>query len=145
MLDLSRNKISQISNAAFHGLDSIQKIDLRDNFLITLDDRLFYWANVANKEIFLAGNPWLCNCLVKWIKKEYRKGQAIIGMLTDVKQLLCHRPDFLKRVPMVRVPLREFTCDHDYYYYEYVDEAVDDGDSEDDLETAEPETVTTGE
>ena len=117
ILDLSRNEISELSNSAFIGLDTIHKIDLRKNKLVTLDDRMFHWQNYHDKEIYLSGNPWLCNCLVKWIKKDYRKKSERISMFSDLTRMKCNLPDYLKGKAIVRVSLKDFTCDHDYYYY----------------------------
>ena len=48
-------------------------------------------------------------------------------MFTDGLDMLCSRPLHLDGTPVIRVHLREFTCDHDYYYYYYVDESEADG------------------
>ena len=120
-LDLSRNYIDKVHYRALNGLDHIQTIDLRENHLITLDDRTFYWRYVEGKQIYLKGNDWLCNCLLKWIKTDYKKKTERSGLIADVESMKCARPYFLEGSPIVKAALRDFTCDHDYYYYYYYD------------------------
>ena len=122
ILDLRENAISHLSNAAFHGLNSIQKIDLRYNKLITLDYRMFHWSNYQDKEIYLGKNPWLCNCLVKWLKKHYRRDTNLMRMFSDLGDMRCHLPAQLENKLIIRVSVKQFTCDHEYYYYYEVED-----------------------
>ncbi len=117
-LDLSNNRLNKISRRAFAGLDDIRKIDLRNNSLITLDETSFYWQNYERKEIHLGGNPWLCNCLLKWLKREFRRMTSLANSLKDPMAMLCDSPRLLEGVPVKRVHLRDFTCNHGYYYYD---------------------------
>ena len=91
-LDLSYNSIDKISMWAFEGMDTMQKIDLSHNYLATLDSRTLYWADPRGREILLAGNPWLCNCLLKWIKRELKQQTDLSTMFTDGLDMLCSRP-----------------------------------------------------
>lgn len=121
-LDLRYNSIYTISAYAFHGLDNVQRIDLRHNQLITLDDRTFYWQQPAGKEVLLFDNPWLCNCLIKWIKKDFLKGAPRLKVIADVEELVCSRPRGLKDLHITSIKLSDFTCNHDYYdYFTYDD------------------------
>ncbi|KAK2141390.1 hypothetical protein LSH36_1110g00019 [Paralvinella palmiformis] len=141
-LDLSHNLIDKVSIWAFDGLDTIQRIDLRHNELTTLDDRTLYWTDPSGRQIFLAHNPWLCNCLLKWIKREHKRKTELSTMFVDGSDMLCARPHFLEDMSVTRVHLRDFTCDHDYYYYYVVSESEaddeedmnDDGDVDDEYE-----------
>lgn len=122
-IDLRYNMIGDISPLAFEGLHNAEVIDLRGNHLITLDQQTFVWENSRLREVYLAENHWLCNCLLKWMKRDFRRRRRSAQVLADLAQLRCARPDFLNDREIVRVPLREFTCDHDYYYYyEYYEE-----------------------
>ena len=65
-LDLSHNRIRKISRRSFHGLQSVRKIDLRHNRLVILDQQTFtslQHNTAAQVEVFVAENPWLCNCI----------------------------------------------------------------------------------
>lgn len=67
-LDLSHNRINKLSKRAFVGLGGVQKIDLRHNRLITLDDTTFAGLKNAGRSrvaVYIADNPWLCNCIFK--------------------------------------------------------------------------------
>ena len=116
-LDLSHNSIKDVSPFAFEGMDNIATIDLRVNQMITLDERIFTWEGARLRAVHLAENPWLCNCLLQWMKKDYRKKTPLADVIADLTSLKCKRPEFLAGKPIVRVPVKEFTCDHDYYYY----------------------------
>ena len=116
-LDLSHNAIKDISHAAFEGMKNIRTIDLRSNQLITLYEDTFEWPDSRLREVYLAQNNWLCNCLMKWLKNDYKKRRKRVEIFADLKSMKCARPDYLAKRPIVRVAAREFTCDHDYYYY----------------------------
>ena len=117
-LDLSHNKIKDVSARAFVGLKCIIKLDLRYNELITLDERTFLWhSSPTKRRIYLGSNPWLCNCLLKWLRRDYKRKTDLIYSIADVRSIRCYRPDFLSGKSLVKVSMRELTCDHDYYYY----------------------------
>lgn len=135
-LNLSDNRISKISRRAFHGLMSIQQIDLRNNRLVTLDEFAVSSLTPADGSttIFLSGNPWLCNCMVKWLRREAKKQSSVTeaaNSIGDWKSMKCDRPAELEAMPLVSVPLKDFTCDHDYYYYYYDDDYDDKGSNND--------------
>ena len=123
-LDLSYNFISSISAFAFHGLDNVRRIDLRFNHLYTLDDRTLYWPMPADRQIFLAHNPWLCNCQIRWMKHDYKRKAERFKIVQDREKMLCERPHFYRGRPITRLFQREFTCTHDYFIYYFYDDPV---------------------
>ncbi len=131
-LDLSNNHLEDISPIAFEGMNNIEKIDLRHNGLITLDERTVHWPGSRLQELFLADNQWLCNCLLQWLKRDYKKQNQRSELFVDLHLVTCIRPDYLNGRQLVRIPMRELTCDHDYYYYYEEDypEAYDTYDNE---------------
>lgn len=116
-LNLRGNGISDISPYAFEEMPNLEEIDLRENSLITLDENTFFYPNSRVREVWLADNNWLCNCLLQWLRKEYKKHTPKAAAFVDLEQVRCQRPDYLHDRPLVRIPRRELTCDHDYYYY----------------------------
>ena len=116
-LNLRHNAISDISPFAFEDMPNLEEIDLRNNELITLDEHTFFFPGSRVQEVWLAENKWLCNCLLHWIRKEYKKRTSKAAAFVDLDQVRCQRPEYLYGRPLVRVPKRELTCDHDYYYY----------------------------
>jgi Leucine-rich repeat (LRR) protein len=145
-LDLSHNLIYSLGVSALQGLEHLVKLDLRYNDLITLDDRTFYWSNFTDRNIFISENPWLCNCLLKWLKRAQKKREAIAGLFADLLDVRCKRPSFLEHRPIVKIALRHFTCDHDYYYYqteddyyEYDENTVGGDDDEDEYDDEDDE------
>ena len=117
-LDLSHNQISDVSSRAFLGLKSVAKLDLRHNALLTLDEKTFSYLNASNtRRIYLSSNPWLCNCLLKWLRRDYKKQTEMVRSIVDMRAVRCTRPDFLLGKPLIRISTKTLTCDHDYYYY----------------------------
>ena len=116
-IDLRYNLISDISPLAFEGLVNTEVLDLRGNHLITLDQQTLTWQGSRLREVYLADNLWLCNCLLKWIKRDYKRRRGTMHIMADISSLRCSRPEFLLDRLIIRVPMREFSCDHDYYYY----------------------------
>ena len=135
-LDLSYNNINDISSRAFIGLANIVRLDLRHNKLITLDEKTFNWPESSTlkreRRIYLSQNPWLCNCLLKWLRRDYKRQNdkhrnlkrrelkspvTNVKSIVDIRSMRCQRPDFVSGRPLIRVSLKDLTCDHDYYYY----------------------------
>ena len=121
-VDLSNNSIDVISHLAFVGLDRIREVDLRSNVLVTLDQRWFdSIKNVNNFGVRLSGNPFVCNCMMRWLKKEFRRKSpsSLINIFHDLFEIKCNRPVQFRDFPVVRLPMRELHCYHNYYYYYY--------------------------
>jgi len=117
-LDLRYNYIGDVSPMAFEGMGKVEIIDLRGNNLITLEKESLTWTNSRLREIYLSDNKWLCNCLLKWMKSDYKnRSGSVTSLIADLTSLRCHRPDKLNGRPVIRIPIRDLTCDHDYYYY----------------------------
>jgi len=84
-LNFSSNRIRSISAKAFHGVaGQIRVIDLRNNRLPTLDEMTFHQLSTggfvsnplsATVEVYLSGNRWLCNCLLKWLRQHLKQQQ----------------------------------------------------------------------
>lgn len=50
-------------------------------------------------------------------------GSGAARLIADLPALQCERPSFLNRRSLSRVPIEDFSCDHDYYdYFYYYDE-----------------------
>ena len=102
------------------------------NRLITLDELAVSSLTPGHGStiIFLSGNPWLCNCMVKWLRRKAKKQWSLtdgVSRIGDAKSLQCDRPAELEALPLISVPLKDFACDHDYYYY-YDDKRSNDHD-----------------
>ena len=131
-LDLSFNHIKNFSHRALYGLESLRRIDVCNNQLITLDDRTFYWKNMTGRQVFLSDNPWVCNCMLTWIKRQHRKRTPLSQAIADIRAMQCDRPLAFAKKPLIRIRLVDFTCDHQYYtYYFSYEEDEDDWDNGD--------------
>lgn len=129
VLDLSLNLLHTLSIGCFEGLPSIQSIDLRGNELRAVEEGVIPWVS-GDRQIYLSQNPWLCNCFLEWIKRGYRLDSPTVKMIADLPEMLCHTPHDLNGFRVTRVALRDFTCDHEYYFYEIVG-SYDDSESDD--------------
>lgn len=124
-LDISHNYITEVHPQAFVGMDALEKVDLRSNYLFTLEETTFHWENSKVKEVYMADNLWLCNCLLKWLKRDYKRDDDKIAIYKDLESLMCDRPMHLAGFLLVRLPTRDLTCDHDYYYYYFEGDYID--------------------
>ena len=75
-LNIRYNSISDISPFAFEDMPNLEEIDLRNNELITLDEYTFFFPGSRVREVWLADNNWLCNCLLQWIRKEAQEAHT---------------------------------------------------------------------
>ena len=124
-LDLSDNRIASLSRSAFHGLDTLRRLDLRNNRILTLHKKVFYWSNLSSRQVFLSGNPFVCNCVLKWLKKEHRRSSSLVAVFADLMEMRCSKPLYFEGRRIVRIPMKEFHCHHEYYYYyDYDDQAT---------------------
>jgi len=126
-LHLESNGISSISSSILSNLITIEKLSLSNNNLNTMD-----WNKIINlaklnelsldnnklqtipehviqsfgavKQLYLAGNPFHCNCKLRWLKEFY---DTTTDKLLDYENVMCTSP-FSKR--MIDTFVEEFSC-----------------------------------
>jgi len=70
-LSLSGNRLMALPKSVIASVStSLKRLDIRGNLFTTLDPDVFYGrASPYNlRRLWLAGNPWLCNCQLAWLR-----------------------------------------------------------------------------
>jgi hypothetical protein len=67
-LELQGNMITNIADSTFTSLSSsLKSLDLQDNHIITLSRQVIELLDHLER-LSLAGNPWLCDCDMAWVR-----------------------------------------------------------------------------
>uniref|UniRef100_A0A3B5M6K6 Uncharacterized protein n=1 Tax=Xiphophorus couchianus TaxID=32473 RepID=A0A3B5M6K6_9TELE len=101
---LTGNKLTALQGRMFRGLSGLKTLWLMlTNSLTLLDDVMFraVMADSAN----LLSNPYVCDCHLAWLGQWLKKTRVVSG------NPRCHRPSFLKEIPIQDVATPDFTCD----------------------------------
>ena len=75
-LYLNDNQLPCLESSAFHGLNPIRTLRLKNNQFTTL-------AKIplqTTGKIFLSGNPMVCDSRLEWLEAEERKGVTVDGL-----------------------------------------------------------------
>ncbi|XP_066263481.1 leucine-rich repeat-containing protein Bf66946-like [Branchiostoma lanceolatum] len=112
-IDLSNNKIKKISRGALRHLVHLDNIDLSGNALHVLSEETFAAPLAAARQdgrrffVFLANNPWRCDCHLKWLAEKYANATDVYSE----RLVFCNSPDNLNGSYVSDVPLSDFKCD----------------------------------
>lgn len=105
-LDLSSNPIVIVESDTFVGLDKLSLLLLDNtNTLATLSKGTFD-PLPASARVCLYGNPWNCDCHIKWLKV----WMETEGRIFCAQKPNCHSPSYLQGNPFFSVPREEFRC-----------------------------------
>ncbi|XP_066263484.1 leucine-rich repeat-containing protein Bf66946 [Branchiostoma lanceolatum] len=111
-IDLSNNKISHISSAALRHQGHLDDIDLSMNKLTSVSQKLFDFPISSAKTqgrrffVYLANNPWGCDCRMAWLAEELASGSKTFGD----RHLECATPASLAGRSLSEVPPTSFVC-----------------------------------
>ncbi|XP_072534957.1 trophoblast glycoprotein [Salminus brasiliensis] len=105
-LDLRNNSIISIKNITFRS-QVLNYVDLRNNTLKEIPNGTFAdFSQIPGLRLYLAGNPWVCDCLMKdmvtWLQKS--------DFVTDKVNLTCDEPAELRNVPLLQVDQANLQC-----------------------------------
>ena len=104
-LDLSDNKISHINWLMMHELVKLNSLRLNDNLFQAIPEEM-HKIFFSVKELHLAGNPFHCNCKLRWLKEFF---DAAVDKNLDYDSVECASP----RATLMRDAGRaDFTCQH---------------------------------
>ncbi|ESO08670.1 hypothetical protein HELRODRAFT_184046 [Helobdella robusta] len=125
--------LTRIGKKAFVGLESLYKLDLRFNHLFSLDERTFRGLtshnlassqqnNIASPrqmQVSISNNPWLCNCLLAWIKRSILQSQngKLLSDLTSGEQRKKRKNFFDERYPIGYNADNNDVTSHNLYYH----------------------------
>ncbi|WKY05281.1 hypothetical protein Q1695_005915 [Nippostrongylus brasiliensis] len=84
-VDLARNRISFIQEGALSQLENLTLLDLKDNQLNELKEESLKGPQTRLR-LFLAGNPFQCDCSLYWLLHATEKSTAIV---LDLPKMTC--------------------------------------------------------
>ncbi|XP_039972692.1 trophoblast glycoprotein b [Xiphias gladius] len=105
-LSLQNSSIISIQNGTLK-VPPLRDLDLRDNSLRYLPTTtLAEFSRKPGLHIWLAGNPWRCDCFIEemllWLKNSTQ--------VVDMQNLTCADPEALRRQPFLQVELSQLKC-----------------------------------
>lgn len=105
-LDLRNNSIISIKNVTFRS-QVLNHLDLRDNMLKEIPNgTLADFSQIPELQLYLAGNPWVCDCVMKdmvtWLQK--------YDFVADKLNLTCDEPPELRNIPLLHVDQGKLQC-----------------------------------
>lgn len=101
--------LHHISGSAFKGLEQIEFVYLNDNHLQHLKEEMLEWHRIEENGVRLYGNPWYCDCHIKWIISD------VVMSTLDKKQLLvCSEPNQLKGQHLLSLSPMDLVCEPDH-------------------------------
>ncbi|XP_078620323.1 leucine-rich repeat-containing protein Bf66946 [Branchiostoma floridae x Branchiostoma japonicum] len=111
-IDLSNNKINHISSAALRHQGHLDDIDLSMNKLTSVSQKLFDFPMSSAKAqgrrffVYLANNPWGCDCRMAWLAEELAGGSKTFGD----RHMECATPAALAGRSVSETPQTSFVC-----------------------------------
>ena len=109
---LQNNNINFIDGFTFSRSSKLRYVDLRSNQIAMLSNLALKVAegNLMQVNFFLAGNPFLCDCRLEWLKNildlQERSSHGAYT-IRDVSTLYCNATGLMRNVPK-----RRFLCEY---------------------------------
>lgn len=102
------NNVSYIEPSSFSSFKNVTEIWLADNELKTLNPTVFDVKMMPHlSEVYIDGNPWYCDCHLKWLKQMSERHYSIIQ---DVHLIVCNGPERLKNKSFDQLSADDFVC-----------------------------------
>lgn len=103
------NNVSKIEPGALKPLESITSLWLQDNKLSTLDPEVLNVKYISHlSELFIDGNPWNCDCHLRWLREKVGNASYTIQ---DPHLITCARPPKVAGKAWDVLKPSDFVCD----------------------------------
>ncbi|KAJ8322443.1 hypothetical protein KUTeg_000003 [Tegillarca granosa] len=109
-LDISDNGLEAIPSepSSFSSLKNINELWIADNNLRTLDPMVLGNQFMPHLSIiYVGGNPWYCDCHLKWLKQ---MSELPSGVIQEIHSIRCSGPDPLKDKRFDKLRAEDFVC-----------------------------------
>lgn len=107
-LKIYMNNISYIEPSSFSSLKNINELWIADNNLRTLDPMVLGNQFMPHLSIiYVGGNPWYCDCHLKWLKQ---MSELPSGVIQEIHSIRCSGPDPLKDKRFDQLRAEDFVC-----------------------------------
>ena len=107
-LTLTGNRITNIPVTLFRKLSSLAILRLENNNISTIQVKTFAGLK-AGIFVLLSGNPFYCDCQLRWLKDWLRAKAKYIPSRSRLSTT-CSQPDRLKGNPLIYVTDNQFSC-----------------------------------
>ncbi|KAJ8411490.1 hypothetical protein AAFF_G00162980 [Aldrovandia affinis] len=129
-LDLSNNDLLYLPEDAFSNVGNLSRLDLRNNSLVVVTDGTLRNVRLltldlrenslkelpngtlaelglqAGMRLWLAGNPWDCDCNVEDMVLWLRRAELVV----DRRELACASPERLRRTRLLQLNATQLPC-----------------------------------
>ncbi|XP_078583762.1 podocan-like [Branchiostoma floridae x Branchiostoma japonicum] len=107
---LSLNKIPAIPAGAFHDMKNLSSLWLDANLITTLSPEVLDTSVLPRlSEVYLWGNPWTCDCHLRWLK-EHIDNNNTAPTIQDPHLNVCNAPPKLKGRAFDTLSPNDFVC-----------------------------------
>ena len=108
-IDLSSCRLVDVDRRAFAGCRHLADLSVAGNGLSRLSPAAdgHLPAPVVLKRLRVDGNPWLCDCRLRWL---HDRLQATAEVGAREPQPVCDAPRLLRRVPWTQLSRQQFAC-----------------------------------
>ncbi|XP_064637632.1 leucine-rich repeat-containing protein 24-like [Lineus longissimus] len=111
VLTLEHCQIDTIKKRAFLGLNQLKELSLAYNELTTLSSEVHSTLNSHSLEVLkLWGNPWHCDCNIRWIKIWLKMAQDDITWWVGDRVPTCVSPHQMERREWPNLQIDHFAC-----------------------------------
>ncbi|KAI8477609.1 hypothetical protein Bbelb_446570 [Branchiostoma belcheri] len=106
---MSLNKIPAIPSGAFHDMKNLSSLWLDANLITTLSPEVLDTRILPRlSEVFLWGNPWTCDCHLRWLKEHIDNNTA--PTIDSPHLNVCNAPPKLKGRAFDTLSPKDFVC-----------------------------------
>uniref|UniRef100_T1E1A3 Putative TOLL protein n=1 Tax=Cupiennius salei TaxID=6928 RepID=T1E1A3_CUPSA len=116
---LNNNLIKNIQPFTFLGKQNLTRVELKKNFLSTLEMNAFRLSEVPSRrplpEFTVSQNPYICDCNMEWLQRMATLDESRqYPRMTDIEDIECSLTFTRRRsvVPLTRAQSSQFLCSY---------------------------------